>query len=303
MTGKTNEQMYKMPFISVIIVNFRQKDFTKNCVESLLRKIPEDSAEIIIVNNSPEEPLEDAIIPAGKVSIINSQNKGFPHANNLAAARACGEFLLFLNPDTIVEDDFVAEFMQTGLPDDFGAGGLPLVHPDGTFQLSYWKENNFFNEILNKRAEEKYSFGESIAVSSRPGSPPEATEVDWVSGAAMIIRRNEFESLGGFDESFFLFYEDADLCKRLRMKGKKIYFLPFGKVIHYKGENVNEKFISNTYYYAKESQLLYYRKFNGIIDRALLRFYLFSKFFYRYIKTRSRIDRDILKLLAGSKRK
>lgn len=286
--------------ISIIIVNYFQKDFITGCVRSIANRLSEDDYELIAVNNSPAEDLGNLKEIAPGISVIENSNRGFPHANNLATKNAIGRYLLFLNPDTLVEDDFIEEFRRLELPQNFGIGGLRLFNPDGSVQLSYWKENTFLNEVRNKSDEKQQknrSANDDNSI-SREG----IYEVDWVSGASMLIERELFRKIGGFDENFFLFYEDADICKRVHEIGWKICYLPVGKIIHYKGENVNEKFSSDTYYYAKESQLHYYRKHNGIADRCLLRAYLFLKFTARYIKGFRKIDKDILKLLMGKRR-
>ena len=277
---------------SIIIINYKQKEFTLKCVESL-RKYPDCEYEIIIVNNSPED-----IFDLEGVRVITNSNKGFSQANNLAAKEARGKYLLLLNADTVLEKDFAKDFMKEFADRDFGAAGLGLKYPDGRYQLSYWNENNFRNEAVNKSLEK--SFKEmDINVISKYENIKDITVVDWVSGAAMILRKDVFEKAGGFDEDYFLFYEDADLCKRLKDKGHEIYYYPFDGLVHYKGENVNESFSTDTYYYSKKSQLLYYRKHNSITDRIMLRLYLLAKFSFRLITDRSELNLKTLKLLLG----
>jgi hypothetical protein len=286
--------------ISIIIVNYFQKEFITGCVRSITNRLNAEDYELIAVNNSPAEDLGSLKEIAPGISIIENSNRGFPQANNLAAKYATGRYLLFLNPDTLVEDDFIEEFRRLKLPQDFGIGGLRLYNPDGSVQLSYWKENTFMNEIRNK-SDEKQQRDRSVSADHETFRDGIA-EVDWVSGASMLIERELFMETGGFDEHFFLFYEDADICKRVHDYGRKILYLPAGKIIHYKGENVNEKFSSDTYYYTKESQLYYYSKHNRIADRSLLRAYLFLKFTVRYFRGFRKIDKDILKLLLGKRR-
>lgn len=286
---------------SIIIINFRQKDFTKKCVESVFGKLSSGIFELTVVNNSPEDDLSEIIRIYPGVRLIINENKGFSQANNLAASGAVGEYLVFLNADTLILEDFTNGFLEFAGKYSFGAAGLNLVNPDGSFQLSYWKENTFFKEILNKSAEN--SFWDKDR-SDTPGQKQKAAgirKVDWVTGAAMIIMRETFNAIGGFDESFFLFYEDADICKRLNEEGLANYYVPAGKILHHKGENVNENFKSNTYYYAKESQLKYYGKHNGFLQRFLLRAYLVARFSLKYFSDRSAINRRIIKLAVTGK--
>ncbi|MFA5010334.1 MAG: glycosyltransferase family 2 protein [Ignavibacteria bacterium] len=277
--------------ISVIIINYKQRDFTFNCVDSV-RKNLKCSFEIIVVNNSPEDDLSKI----EGVTILNNLNKGFSQANNLAAKYAKGEYLFFLNADTILKKDFSQDFLKVFNGMEFGVAGLGLVYPDGRYQLSYWKENKFSNEIKNKNIETAFIKNDIAVINDHTGNN-RIKEVDWVSGAALIIKRETFERVFGFDENFFLFYEDADLCKRLYDKGLKSYYFPFNGLIHYKGENVNKRFYSETYYFSKKSQLLYYKKHNRLYERILLRIYLLVKFTFRRMTEKREINRKILKLL------
>lgn len=281
---------------TVIIINYKQKDFILKCVESL-RKNLKCLFEIIIVNNSPEDDLS---VLKG-VTIINNSNKGFSQANNLAAKHAQGNYLLFLNADTVLKKDFSQGFLSDFKGKEFGAAGLGLVYPDDRYQLSYWNENKFSNEIKNKNLETAFRKNDIAVIYEYTGNN-KLREVDWVSGAAVIVRKEIFESIKGFDEDYFLFYEDADLCKRLKLKGYKIYYYPFDGLVHFKGENVNKTFLTDTYYYSKKSQLLYYKKHNSLYERTLLRIYLLVKFTFRAMTERKDINMKVLKLLYGAEK-
>lgn len=277
---------------SVIIINYRQKEFVVNCVNSL-RKNLNCNYEIIIVNNSPEDDFS-----VEGIKIILNSNKGYSQANNIAAKEASGKYILFLNADTVLEKDFANDFLREFEGREFGAAGLGLKYPDGKYQLSYWNENTFRNEAVNKKLEKAFKENYS-EITSKYGKIKEIKEVHWVSGAAMIIRKEVFENAGGFDEEYFLFYEDADLCKRIKAKGYKIFYYPFDGLIHFKGENVNQSFTTDTYYYSKKSQLIYYRKHNNLFDKIRLRVYLASKFFYKMLTKRNGINMKIFKLVTG----
>ena len=181
----------------------------------------------------------------------------------------------------------------------FGAVGLRLSFPDGSFQLSAYRENNFFNEIKNKRAEKAFKKINNESIPEIREFYSREREVDWVSGAAFVIRKSVFDNIGGFDERFFLFYEDADICRRLRGKGYKVIFWTGSDIIHHKGENVNKSFSYDTYFYSKQSQLLYYKLHNNTIQNILLRLYLFFRFGVLYLVTFKNINFRILKLILG----
>lgn len=256
---------------------------------------------MIVVNNSPEEKLFFNNIKYPDLKVIENTNKGYSHANNFGAGISKGEYLLFLNADTEIKSDFLMDLINIFKDMNFGAAGLKLFNPDNTFQLSFWKENNFLNEIENKKEEEKFREKDTEYIKNKERLYSELKEVDWVSGAAIFIRKDIFNKTGGFDEEYFLFYEDADICKRLKDRGLKVYFYPGSNIIHYKGENVNPAFQTDTYYFSKKSQLLYYKKHNNFVNRIMLRLYLFIKFSILYLMTFNKIYLRILKLTAGVK--
>lgn len=284
--------------ISVIIINFNQKKYLELCLKSVYVNFKSYPFEVIIINNSPEEDLTDLEFEY-KLKLIHNENRGFSQANNLGAALSSGEYLFFLNADTIIRSDFLKRFIENFSGKDFGAAGMKLYNKDDTFQLSFWKENTFLNEIKNKKEEKLFRERNLKFISGKEKFFSEIKPVDWVTGAAMIIRKDKFQKIKGFDESYFLFYEDADICKKLNNAGYNNYFFPFSNIIHFKGENVNNEFRNSSYFYSKESQLLYYKKNNSFLDNIFLRIYLTVKFSILYLMTFRKINLRILKLAMG----
>lgn len=284
--------------ISIIIVNFNQRRFLKPCLGSIYDNLGTYPFEVIVVNNSPAEDLKDLQTEFG-FKLIQNENRGYSQANNLGVTHSSGKYLFFLNADTLIRSDFSKDFTDRFSGKDFGAAGLKLYNEDGTFQLSFWEENTFYCEIKNKNEEKHFRERDKDYMSDMERKYREIKEVDWVTGAAMIIRKDVFQKIKGFDEKYFLFYEDADICKTLSDSGYKNYFYPFSSLIHYKGENVNPDFRSNSYYYSKESQLIYYKKHNNLLNNMLLRLYLFVKFSFLYMTTFKKINLRIIKLTLG----
>lgn len=285
--------------ISIIIINYRQKKFTEDCIASVYNQIKNSPFEVIVINNSAEDDLSDLKERYEGIKIISNTNKGFSQANNLGAQHAKGEYLFFLNADTIIRSDFTEGFIKKFENKEFGAVGLKLYNEDGTFQLSFGKENTFFNEIKNKEYESRFRERDIEFINSTENKIRKATEVDWVSGAAMIIKKDIFLKAGGFDESFFLYYEDAELCKRFSEMSLKNYFYPYSDIVHFKGENKNPEFETDTYFYSKQSQLIYYKKHNGVLDNILLRSYLLIKFSIKYNLTFNKLYLKIIKATLG----
>lgn len=282
--------------VSIIIINYRQKDFTEKCIKSIYENIKSYPFEVIVINNSIEDDLSYLQTEFTDLTVINNINNGYSQANNTGVNYSKGEYLFFLNADTEIKSDFIGNFIEEFKYKNFGAAGLKLYNTDETFQLSFWKENTFFNEIKNKK-EEKYFKEKNLEyINKKENQFNNVKEVEWATGAAFIIKKEVFINAGQFDEDYFLFYEDADLCKRLNDRDLPVYFFPFCKIIHYKGENVNKEFKSSSYFYSKQSQLLYYKKHNNFLNNLLLRVYLFSKFTLLYVLTFKKINLDIVKL-------
>lgn len=284
--------------VSIIIINYNQKDLLAQCVKSIFENIISYPFEVIVVNNSKEDDLSQ-IGNEFNIRIIENENNGYSQANNLGARKSNDKYLFFLNADTIIKNDFLKNSIELFKDKNIGAIGLKLLNEDRSFQLSFWKENTFFNEIQNKKDEKAFRRKNWKEIQKFKSRYENISEVDWVTGAAMLMPRNIFNEIEGFDEDYFLFYEDADICKRLKSIGYKIIYYPNSEIVHLKGENVNEQFHNQTYFYSKQSQLIYYKKHNNMINRFLLRVYLIIKFFLLSILTLKRINFRIFLLVAG----
>jgi hypothetical protein len=282
--------------VSIIIINYKQKDFLSACVESIYKNIKSSKFEVIIVNNSPEDDLS-CLENKFPVKLISNKNKGFSNGNNVGAENSSGEFLFFLNADTVIEDDFLTPAIKSLENKNFGALGFKLVNSDATFQISFGYKISFFNELKNKNLEKLTWNKDKTRLSKIEKDYSELKNVDWVSGAALLIKKDVFNLVGGFDERFFMYMEDADICKRISDKGFEIFYYPFTKIVHLKGKNVNQDFRKNSYFYAKESQLIYYKMHRGIIENFALRIYLFLKFLIPTLVTFDKMNTRFLLLV------
>lgn len=223
--------------LSIIIVNYRSEQYLKSCVASLynkLKNIPDK--EVIIVNNDEKEELTEIAAKFPSINIINHQkNIGFGAANNRGAGKARGKYLLFLNPDAEITDknfiDILDKFKEN---QEVGVIGPRLVMESGETQ--WWcagKEFNLWRLIKNNLG---------IIESRKIWENESEIFADWVSGAALSVRKEIFEKIGGFDEKFFMYFEDEDLCKRIRKCGHKVLYYPKIKVLH-KGGKSRQSFL------------------------------------------------------------
>jgi len=260
--------------ISIIIINYLQKDFLAKCVQSIYKNFNKN-VEVIIVNNSKEENLSDLKEFYPLLTIIENENTGYSKANNLAAKRAKGEYLLFLNADTEILNDFTEDLVSKFRNFDFGAAGLKLQYEDGRFQNSFGFFPTILNEYKNKKAELAFKKNNLKYIKEREEKYSEVKEVDWVTGAALFIKKSTFDKIKGFNERFFLFYEDIDLCCRLHKAGYKNYYYPRSKIIHHKSEYLRPEFKKESCKISKKSQILYYKLHNSFFQLLLLKIYLF----------------------------
>jgi len=233
-----------MTDISIIIVNYNGKGFIEDCLESIRRNlIPRNngiSCDATIVDNASSdgslEFLEDFCSKNSDFSLLrNKNNEGFGAASNMAADRAGGKFLLFLNPDCrILEGDIkkVLDFYQG----ESGAGalGVKVLNTDGSLQLS---PRAFLT--LARQFYESYFCSRIFKASRLFGSyfmswwdHLSARQVDWLSGSFILIRKEIFIGAGGFDRDYFMYSEDTDLCLKLVRKNYKNYYYPHYTVEH-----------------------------------------------------------------------
>jgi hypothetical protein len=265
MTGpKTNE-----PELSVILVNYNDRAHLPACLSSLEKAVSGLSAEIILVDNHSDDGspgLVRALFPWVRL-IENDRNLGYPRANNIGFGQSCGEFVLFLNTDTVVPANAPAALLaEIRARPEAGAVGPALVHENGRFQVSFGKKVGFFSEIRQKLILNRY-----YRIALRHSQKPRA--VGWLGGACLLARRAAIEAVGLFDEGFFLYFEDIDLCRRISDKGFKLFFLPAVRVSHVGGAATSARRLQSRLEY-RRSQLRFYEKHNSRLSLRLLRFYL-----------------------------
>jgi N-acetylglucosaminyl-diphospho-decaprenol L-rhamnosyltransferase len=243
---------------SAIIVNYASWPLTLRCIESLGETGYED-LEIMVVDNDRQKPPE---LPPTSRLIRNPKNVGLARAWNRGVAASTGELVVFINPDTIVGGDFF-ELVESFFADNPSAGvaGPRVLDGDGTLQLSARKEISMLSGLFGRTSLLTRLFPTSSLVRSQfPAvtAPPRPTRVDWVSGACMVVRRRVLEEIGSADERFFMYFEDADLCRRAREAGWAVYYLPEAEVVHHAGGSSPSRL--RAIWRLHKSAFLYHRK-------------------------------------------
>jgi N-acetylglucosaminyl-diphospho-decaprenol L-rhamnosyltransferase len=266
--------------ISIIIVSWNTVALLKECLSSVLKSLQNiEKGELIVVDNNSSDNsvfLLEQEFPQARL-IKNDSNLGFSKANNQGIVACKGRYLLLLNSDTIVNDNLLPnliEFMDEH--PDAGACGVRLIRPDGTTQpfgfgndptLGYLIERVLTSYILHKPLHN--------------WSPDKVIESDWVSGACLMLRSEVIHHTGPLDENIFMYFEDNDLCLRIRKAGWKVYYNPHISVMHLGGQSLIKNTEARTYY--NKSLLYFYKKHYGIVQHLILKIlFVLYKFIVRY---------------------
>jgi N-acetylglucosaminyl-diphospho-decaprenol L-rhamnosyltransferase len=243
---------------SIIIVNYHSWPLTLACVASL-RATGRDDVEVFVVDNDSEAVPD---LPTDVRLVRSGENLGLTRAWNRVIPETTGTLVVLLNPDTAVEEDFfdrVEDFFE-GEP-SAGVAGPRILDAEGELQLSARREISLLSGLLGRTSLLTRLFPKSPLVKnqfpaledlSRP------TEVDWVSGACMVVGRTALERILPLDERFFLYFEDADLCRRAREAGHPVFYLPGVEVIHQTGGSSRSK--PRAIWLLHKSAFLYHRK-------------------------------------------
>ena len=267
-----------MTLVSIILVSYNNATIIKDCLQSLRQFNQTIPSEIIVVDNNSQDGSPEIIAEYfPEVNLLRETiNHGFGKGNNIGAGVAQGEFILFLNTDTILTCDFLPSLL-TIIEQDHQVGIVApkLVNRDGSFQISTSPAISIKGEYIAQKRSHQYRQGKNLKEITQAFAHQQ--EVDIVVGAALLIRRRLFEQLRGFDENFFMYFEESDLCQRSQYLGWKIIYCPQVSLIHLQGEStskVPEKMLLEY----RRSQIYYYQKHRPLWEQKFLQVYLLTKF-------------------------
>ncbi len=227
--------------VSIIIVNWRSKDFVRQCLRSIEANAGGLTVEIIVVDGASFDGCGEMLaveFPQARF-IQASENRGFGYANNLGAKTARGHYLLLLNPDTELHPEALPRLVATHRAHPrCGLVGPRLLNTDGTLQKSCVQAfPTPLNQALGSEFLLKLMPNSRLWGSARAFASDEPTPVEAISGACMLIERSLYERLGGFDERYFMYAEDMDLCKRVSLTGHQVFHDPMSLVLHHGGQS------------------------------------------------------------------
>ena len=286
------------PDLSIIIVSWNVRELLARCLRSLrvsprlhIRGLNSSSpgseeriysAEVIVVDNASAHG-STAMVAASfpwVTLLANDDNRGFTAGNNQGLEISCGRYVLFLNPDTeVIGDALLTMLDYLEAHSDVGALGPELHYADGSLQSSrrrfptlmtgffestpiawHWPENPWAR---------RYRMEGEEAGSTRL--------VDWVVGAALLVRRETLDQIGGFDEGYFMYSEELDWCHRAKNAGWKVVYLPSARIVHHEGKS-SEQATAARHVHFQTSKVRYFRKFHGPLAGEALRLGLLGMF-------------------------
>lgn len=251
------------PAVSIITVYYNAPDDLIRLFDSMQKYLHAESFEWIIADNNSKEDLSGRF-PGAKY-LRFSENLGFGKANNRAAEQVSGEFLFFVNPDCVFIHDCVTPLIQASVDADIL--GPAVLNTDKSLQLSFGPFLSISAEAKQKwmTQHESSNYIQGCIASHMSGS----FHPDYVSGCALFMSAALFKELHGFDEDYFLYNEDVDLCYRAKQMGKKVLYVPFAAIVHERNTSMSAS-IRQHY---QRSQELFYRKHRGTLSRFALKMY------------------------------
>lgn len=252
--------------LSIVIVNYNVKYFLEQCLRSVERAVKDIATEVIVVDNASADGSGEYLKPLFTwVTWIDcKENGGFSHGNNIGFSHATGEYILMLNPDTIVTKEAMhrcVEFMDTH--DEAGAVGVKMINKDGTFAMESrrgivtpWVSLCKATGLCRRYPDSKLFGHYYMSYLDKE----KTNAIEMVSGAFMMLRKSTLDKIGILDEQFFMYWEDSDLSYRILKAGYKNYYLPV-PILHYKGESSVKSKLRYRYWLYYSLQIFFKKHF------------------------------------------
>lgn len=270
--------------IAVIIINYNSSEFTVKCVARVIENTPISLPyKIIIVDNaSRKEDFQElrtyvSALKNNKVSLYRSRiNSGFGGGNMFGVQQASADYYLFLNNDTLLKNDAISichKFMES--TPDAAICGAQIYNESEEREVSFDHFTSFAREVFGKRALEAFYPGKPNRRKIYDGP----LLVDYVNGSFMFCRATDFNDVGGFDTNLFLFFEESDICHRLKKKGRRTYFLPAASYLHFQGKSIDKIGMPiATKIELKTSMFYVIRKNYGYLHYQILRLFFIIRY-------------------------
>ena len=246
--------------LSIVIVSYNAAADLARCLASLRDAPPAIDHEIVVVDNASTEPVAPIATAAGATIIALPENRGFGRANNVGIQASHGALVLLLNPDTLVPAGAIDRLVSI-MRDrpEVGALGPRLVDGNGRVELSFGPMISLAAERRQRRLMKGLAGGDAATVAAVATMTQHEQSPDWVSAACLMARRADLDAIGGFDERYFMYTEDVDLCASLRARGRRVLFTPAVEVVHLRGRSAASAPAATRRLYAR-SHIAFYEK-------------------------------------------
>jgi N-acetylglucosaminyl-diphospho-decaprenol L-rhamnosyltransferase len=275
-----------MPKLSIVIVSWNVRNLLRRCLASLAAARDELPVEAIVVDGASADGSADMVeaeFPWVRL-LRRSENVGFSRGNNLGLAAAGGRFLLLLNPDTeIVGDALVRMVHCLEAHPRVGALGPRLLYPDGRIQSSRRRFPTLATALFESTWLQPVAPPSILRRYYMLDRPDDAiSQVDWVTGACLLVRREAYEAAGPLDEGYFMYSEEMEWQRRIRTAGWQIVYYPEAEVIHHEGKS-SEQVAAERHIYFQRSKLRYFYHYHGRSAGRLLRTFLLLSYAWQLL--------------------
>jgi len=285
-----------MPDLSVVIVSWNVRELLQRCLASLVGGITPAAGglfalpggrwlEVWVVDNASTDGSPAMVQTAFPgVHLIASANRGFAAGCNQGIAQSRGRYILLLNPDTEVVGQALSillDYMDSH--PDVGVVGPQLRYGDGRLQSSRRRFPTRLTGFLESTLlQQWFPHNRWLTRYYVLDQPDEATvEVDWLVGAALLVRRQALEQAGPLDEGYFMYSEEMEWCRRIKSHGWRVVYLPAATIIHHEGRS-SEQVVAARHIHFQTSKLRYYRQVYGPVYAAALRAFLLATYAYQW---------------------
>ena len=268
-----------LPTLSILLLSWNVRDLLRACLRSL--PLADPHVEIIVVDAaSADGSTEMTRTEFPQITLIASdENLGYTRGNNLGLRAARGRYLLILNPDTEVVGDALKHMLDyMDAHPQAGVLGPQLLYADRTIQSTRRRfptlaaaffESTWLQPLAPRRWLDRYY--------ARDLPDDAIAEVDWLVGAALMVRREAYEQVGGLDEGFFMYSEELDWCRRMKAAGWRVVYLPSAQIIHHEAKS-SAQVPAATHIRFNTSKVRYFRKSHGALAAEVLRGFLLGSF-------------------------